>query len=76
MNEVKIMARKKNRNGWERYQKHVLAELERFNESHDKIVEKLEKVRIDIAKLQVKAGITGAIGGLLGAIGLMLLKGG
>lgn len=52
-------------NGWNEWSKHVLAELERLNGCYVALDNKLDEVRIDIAKLKVKAGIWGAIGGAI-----------
>jgi hypothetical protein len=52
-------------NGWESYQKLVLAELKRLDESHKTLVSKVDELRTDVAVLKVKYGL---IGGLFGAI--------
>lgn len=50
-------------NGWTQYQKLVLAELERLSEGNEAISERLNKIEINIAMLQVKSGLWGLIGG-------------
>jgi len=52
-------------NGWPVWSKHVLAELQRLDESNKLIVRKLEDLRTDVAVLKVKYAI---LGGLFGAI--------
>jgi len=52
-------------NGWESYQKLVLAELKRLDESHKTLVSKVDELRTEVAVLKVKYGL---IGGLFGAI--------
>ncbi len=65
-------------NGWMQWSKHVLKELERLDSRHEEMNAELMKIRIEIAKLQVKAGVWGLVGGAIPvAVGLaiMLLKG-
>ena len=50
-------------NGWQEWSKHVLKTLEDLNDKYESLDEKVNQIRIDIAKLQVKAGIWGAMGG-------------
>jgi hypothetical protein len=52
-------------NGWEAWGKHVLAELKRLDESHQKLVCKVDELKTEVAILKVKYGI---IGGIFGAI--------
>ena len=52
-------------NGWEQWKNHVLSELKDNKGDHKCIVEKLDRVRQDIAALQVKSGVWGLVGGLI-----------
>jgi hypothetical protein len=47
---------------WERWAKHVLHELERLDQSVECTKKSMIKIRIEIASLNVKAGIWGLIG--------------
>ena len=69
--------------GWNEYQKLVMSELERLDRSikgnskgnddaHDKITKQLQEIRIDITKLQMKAGVWGLMGGLIPTISVIL----
>lgn len=63
---------------WEAYQRLVLAELKRFDEDIQDIKSKQQEILSEIAVLKVKAGVWGAIGGLLTAIasGILFIIGG
>lgn len=75
-------------NGWREWSKHVLKELERLNacyivldEQIDDKIDDLKKcigeIKLDIAKLKVKAGIWGAIGAaipILITLAIMAIK--
>ena len=66
-------------NGWNEYSKLVLAELVRADARLTAIEVGISNVRIDIARLQVKSGMWGAIAGLIPsaiAVGYILLKAG
>lgn len=52
-------------NGWNEWSKHVLAELERLNDGYEEINKNVNKIRVEIAMLQVKSGIWGVIGGCI-----------
>ncbi len=54
--------------GWPEWGNHVLKELERLNESQDKIESRLTQIEINIGMLQVKAGIWGAMAGTIPAV--------
>ena len=51
-------------NGWEEWCKHVLTELHRLNESQEGIKQEVKGINIEIAKLKVKSGFWGVIGGV------------
>ena len=53
---------------WEEYQRLVLAELKRFEKDILEIKSSQTDILTEIAILKVKAGIWGAIGGILTAI--------
>ena len=48
---------------WEKYQNLVLTELKRCHVMQEKSDEKIRQLQIDLAKLQVKASLFGAIAG-------------
>jgi len=57
----------KHTNGWNEYSRLVLAELERHNKLLEEYNKKLNVIQVEIAMLKVKAGIWGALGGVLAA---------
>ena len=67
---------------WREYRRLILSELDRINVSILSLNTKLERfhneeigqLRVDIAMLQVKSGVWGAMAGLAVAIGAALLK--
>ena len=61
-------------NGWSQYEKLVLQSLADLKTGQDALAEDMILVRIDVAKLKVKAGIWGGLAGLVpGAIGVLVL---
>jgi hypothetical protein len=52
-------------NGWDQWQKHVLAELARQQDCLVRIERWQRKMALDVAMLKVKSGIWGAMGGLI-----------
>ena len=52
-------------NGWNEYQKLVLAELKRLSSAQIKHDLRLNEVRLEIATLRGRASVWGAIAGLL-----------
>jgi len=65
-------------NGWNEYSRLVLAELKRLNEGQEHIIdgrvkdrrdieEELRQIHIELARLQVKAGLWGAMAGVIPA---------
>ena len=54
--------------GWTQWSKFVLKELERLNHCYEQIQKDITKVREDIAMLRVKAGVWGALAGLVPGI--------
>lgn len=61
-------------NGWDEWSKYVLKELERLNACYENIETDLRKIHVEIATLQVKAGIFGAIGGAIPVIVIIALS--
>jgi len=52
-------------NSWGEWSKYVLAEIKRAHTNIEKMEERARKRDIEIAMLQVKAGVWGAIAGLI-----------
>jgi len=64
-------------NGWEKYGERVLTDMERLDECYKELVSQCIDMKVNIAVLQVKAGMWGAItGGIVALIPviIMLLK--
>ena len=59
------MVAKSDSNGWSEWENYVLKRLESNDESHKDIMKQLQTIHIDIAKLKVKSGVWGAIGGAM-----------
>lgn len=55
-------------NGWHEWSKHVLIELKRLDTSLEEVHKELHGISLDLAMLKVKAGIWGAIAGLIPAV--------
>ena len=67
-----------NDNGWNEYKKMLLSDRKNNRENFEKLFEKIDEIRVDIATLKVKSGIWGAIGGLIPVaimIAYLLIKG-
>ena len=61
-------------NGWNRYEKLVLKEIEDLNSISEKLREEIGAVRRDIVGLKVRAGVWGLAGGFIPvAIGILVL---
>jgi len=54
-------------NGWSRYEVHVLNELEGLKKQSNLIFSKINCLSEDVAKLKVKSGIWGLLGGFIPA---------
>ena len=52
-------------NGWSRYEKMVMEQLDDHDDKFNGIEHKLTQIQVDIATLKVKAGVWGGIGGLI-----------
>jgi len=61
-------------NGWNEWSRHVLAELIRQNEVIERLTDKCEDIRIEVAMLKVKAGIWGFAAGAVPAVGVLLYQ--
>ncbi len=61
-----------NSNGWDRWQKHVLAELARLQTCVDRIERSQRQLALDVAMLKVKSGVWGLIAGAI-PVGILLL---
>jgi len=59
-------------NGWDEYQKLVLHELKQLNKKADTNLIEHAAIKEDIAKLKVKSGVWGLIGGMI-PVGIALL---
>lgn len=67
---------------WFQYRRLILSELTRISNAIAEVDAKIERLRsdeisklkVDVAMLQVKAGMWGALGGLAIALGTVLLK--
>jgi len=60
-------------NGWNEYQKLVLHELHELNLKFDKNSQDIQNIREQVAKLKVKSGVWGAIGGMIPIIIALVL---
>ena len=72
-------------NNWGRERALVLEEIKRLRENHEKVENKIEvlldrlhkdttSIRVEVAKLQVKAGIWGALAGVITALVAVLMN--
>jgi len=64
-------------NGWKEWQNHILKELERLSTAIGEIQKDIQNVSISVAKLQVKAGAWGALGGAIAAsipMGMLIIR--
>jgi hypothetical protein len=52
-------------NGWSGYQRLVLSKLDELTNEVKTLREEQSQTKIDVAMLQVKAGVCGVVGGLL-----------
>ncbi len=63
-----------NNNEWQDWSKYVLKELERLNNCYSSLDTKMQKVREDIATLNVKAGLWGVLGGVAVMVGGIIIS--
>lgn len=59
---------------WEAWREHVLAEIKRSNDNIVVITGALNAIQVEIARLQVKSGIWGVIGGLIPVLIVILVE--
>lgn len=55
-------------NGWSEYQREVMSKLDRLENDLEALDEKVTLLRIDVAQLKVKAGMWGAVAGMVPAL--------
>lgn len=66
MNNIEKCAQVQNNpNGWNEWSKYVLKELERLNGVYTILDGKLDEIMKDVSTLKVKAGMWGAIAGMI-----------
>ena len=59
-------------NGWDKYSMMVLSELKQLNSNLNKLAEKFQTLSDKVAKLEVKAGFWGLLGGLIPSMAAIL----
>ena len=55
-------------NGWTEWGKHVLLELERNEQTHAKMMAKLDQIQEQVTMLKIKGAVWGALGGIVSAV--------
>ena len=60
--------------GWNEWEKHVLAELERMNRMHESQIKKIERLGVEMAQIKIKASLWGLLSGSVPAIVIIALK--
>ena len=61
-------------NGWNEYEKLVMAELERLNTAVQCISNEVVSIRVEIAMLKVKAGMWGAVGACIPVVMMLAVE--
>ena len=72
-------------NGWSEWSRHVLKELERLNacyialnkkvdENREKTLTCVNTIKLDVARLKLKSGIIGLLGGAIPVAIMLLIK--
>ncbi len=64
------------RDDWPLWQRQMMHQVNKTADNVEKIQEDVTQCRVDIARLQVKSGLTGAIGGCIAAAILWLVNAG
>lgn len=64
---------KKDKNGWEENRKLICSDLDRHGKTLEKILVEIGTIKIEITKLQMKAGIWGLLGGLIPVLVMILI---
>lgn len=62
------------RNGWTEWSKHVITELERQDGIQEMLRADINTLKIEIAQIKTKIAVYSAVGGILGSIGIIMLK--
>jgi len=60
--------------GWEENSKYILIELKSLRDDHHELHDEMVNIRIEIARLKLKASFWGAVAGTVPVIALVLLK--
>lgn len=60
-------------NGWTEWGRHVLSEMERLNGCIESVNSRLRAIDIDMTVLKVKAGLWGAIAGMIPVIATLII---
>ena len=55
-------------NGWQEWSHHVLIQLEALDSDIKTLSDRVVAVRLEVARLQVKAGVWGALAGLIPSV--------
>lgn len=63
-----------NTNGWDQWQKHVLAELARMQQWMGDMAKEQHTMALEIAKLKVKATLWGLTGGLIPVVVMIAIQ--
>jgi hypothetical protein len=61
-------------NGWDEWQRHVLAELDRLSVSNEKLSKCITNLATEVAVLKIKSGLLGAISGGLTALATFFIS--
>lgn len=59
---------------WDNWRTHVLAEIKRANDNFSILTNAVSSLHIETAKLQVKSGIWGVIGGMIPVVLLIAME--
>ena len=59
--------------GWDAWGKHVLAELDRLAKGQASMQTTLSVIQVSVAKLKIKAGVWGAVAGMVPVAVLVIL---
>lgn len=60
--------------GFDAWGKHILADLARLNKGYERNLSDIIKLREEMAMLKVKAGIWGAVGGIIPVMAALLIR--
>lgn len=61
-------------NDWNEWRQHVLAQLTQQRDDHREVREALQRIQVEIAQLKVRAGLWGAVAGVIPAIAVLLWR--